>query len=215
MIGGPGLALAGVPAWPGWAFPGARLDLDFENRRFWNGQSQEALQDLPEWSGAEPLLASPGLVCDGGEAWPLGPVLTLGQSGVDFALRIDVSEDGSAQETGYLAILHDGSLDNRLAVLTTRSNLTCRLTLDGAEHFTRHVPLPSGQRYAASMGVRGGVAWLGLEGQTPLSDLVPGVGTLHTLDIGGFNASLPLMGQVHRLTLWMGKAVPPGATALN
>ncbi len=109
---------------------------------------------------------------------------------------------------GYLAILHAGSLANRMAMLTTRSGLTSRITLDGTELFSPDIAQAPGARYQAFLSVKNELPTLCRLDAAPVGAGAVSVGRLHSLGIGGFKSTLPLKGVVHRVTLWAGLTVP-------
>ncbi len=195
---------------PAWVASGARLDLDFEHGRYWDGAVRNSAEAVDGWSGGTPVLDPTGLVCDGSQAWTIQPMAGLSSGDTPLALRVELTETEGATDPGYLAILHGGGLANRLALLTTRTSVSSRLTVEGQEVFSRAVSLPGTARYRAMLGVRAGSAYLERQGSAPVSDIVQTIPALPQLEIGGFNATLPLKGRVHRLTLWAGLTVPPG-----
>ena len=198
---------------PAWVAPGARLDLDFENERYWDGRVRSVPEAVEAWSGGAPVLDASGLVCDGSHAWMIGPLAGLAAAGTHLAVRVELTETPGALDPGYLAILHAGGLANRLALLSTRTGLSSRLTVDGQEVFTRTINLAGEGRYRAMLGVKSNSAFLEKEGAARLSGSVVPAAALPSLEIGGFNASLPLKGCVHRLTLWAGLTAPSGDPA--
>lgn len=193
---------------PDWVMPGARLDLDFENGRFWDGREHAEAQSVSGWQGGPPVMGADGLECDGSAVWEIGALPGLGQPGLNLALRVDLTETPDAPDAGYLAILHAGSLANRMALLTTRNGIASRLTSGGQEYFSATIQQAPATRYQAALCLRQGEACLWREGQAPVEQAVDFDGALDHLEIGGFNTTLPLKGRVHRLTFWAGLTVP-------
>ena len=206
-----GIGLGRPDPRPSWVTVGARFDLDFEHGRYWDGRVRSRVEDVTAWAGGAPVLDAEGLICDGSQAWVFDDLPGLSDARTAYAVRVELTEELGASDPGYLAILHAGSLADRLALLTTRTGLASRMTVSGQEVFTRTIAQPANSRYHAMLGVRPDIAYLERHSHLPVTDnavAMPSWSALTVLEIGGFNATLPLKGVVHRLTVWAGLAVP-------
>ena len=190
---------------PRWVLAGAALDLDFEAGRYWAGSSLNGPEDLPGWTAGAPLINGDGLVCNGATSWRAALPAWVRSPDEGLTIRADVTETPGAQGVGYLVILHGGSLADRIAMLTTRAAVSTRVTRDGSETFTTAAAVNTYARYSAILGVKTGEGSLAVTGGSAAAGTPVAPPYLGLFEIGSFNASLPLNGVIHRLTLWHGR----------